>query len=222
MSYHTLADLSPSQRPREKLLQRGPHNLSDLELLALLLRSGTAQVPVLEVAHNLLAHRSLAQLPHCSVQELQAFTGIGAAKASQLLASFELGKRIQMQPVLSYLSPQTVWQETQDIHSKQREYLLALYLDARHQLLSKHLLAVGSLNQTIVEARDVFMEAIKSPCASLILCHNHPSGDPTPSDADQAFTQLIAAAGDLLGITLLDHVIVSTQVFFSFREQKLL
>lgn len=218
----TIAHLKPYLRPRERLREQGAANLSNTELLAIILGSGTKKQNVFQVSRNVLKKTSLSSLGGLSFQDLCAIPGLGSAKAAQILASLELGNRAHHVPLTSFLSPHVVWQETQEIHYKQREYLWALYLDARHQLVSKHLLAVGSLNQTIIEARDVFMEAIKKPSAGVILVHNHPSGDTQPSDADVSFTQVIAAAGELLGITLLDHVIVSSKGYYSFREKKLL
>lgn len=207
---------------REKILARGFATASNSELLALILGSGTKQDNALELATAVLQLKPLQKLADLSFSELLAIPGVGSVKASRILASLELGLRAQQQPLPSLLSPQAVWQETRDLHEKSREYLVAFYLSARQQLLSKHVLAVGSINQTIIEPRDVFSEAVKLPCTGIILVHNHPSGDEHPSDADTIFTEQIVAAGELLGIQILDHIIVTKKTYFSFRAQQLL
>lgn len=198
------------QRPREKLLQLGPTNLSDLELIALLLGSGTRRYPVLQLADQILKKFERQKLLTADTLELIKIPGLGQVQAGKLVAALELGKRLsaaQMQPQI--LHAEDVVREVQEIRGKNREHLMALYLNARNEVVHKEVLTIGGLNFNSLEPRDVFAPAFKYPCLSVVLAHNHPSGDATPSLDDKKMTQELEKAGQLLGIRVVDHLIVT-------------
>lgn len=218
-----LKDLPKSVRPREKIEITGAQNLTDVELLALLLGTGKPKKNVLELARGLLKHYPLSKLPSISLSQLTIFSGVGKSKATRIMAALELGKRL-FAPL--YLN-QTIIQKTEDIlkeikeiADKKQEYIMVLFLDARNQLVQKEIVSVGNLNSNLITPREIFAIALKSPCAKVILVHNHPSGDPTPSEEDIAFTKRVQAAGEILGIALMDHIIVCQNSYFSFAESK--
>lgn len=219
----TIHDLPKIQQPRERLKALGPSNLDTDELIALILGTGTKDLNVKALASQLIKQFPLAKLLDASVTDLTRFKGLGPVKAGKLIACLELAKRAYAaQPAKYVNSPQTVCQEVADIRNDRKEHLIALYLNARHELVDKQTLAIGNLNQAILEARDVFAPAFLSPSAYIILVHNHPSGDPNPSDADAVLTQRLIKAGELLGIKILDHIVVTRDDFFSFKEAGLL
>lgn len=211
-------------RPREKFLEKGGQNLRDEELLALLLGSGSVKLNVLALAKLVLKKYPLHQLKTVTAEDLQEIHGVGKTKATRLMAALELGQRIFAQASVPKIVVQTsadVLTLVRDIADKRQEYLIVLYLNARHELIDKKTVGVGSLNTANIEPRDILSHALITPCASLILAHNHPSGDATPSEDDVRFTLRIQEASMLLGIDLTDHVILSSSGFYSLREHKL-
>ncbi len=214
-------DLSKSQRPREKLLDMGGESLTDEELLALVINTGTRKRDVLNVASDLTRKFSLQDLAKISDQELMSLEGIGSAKVARIRAVCELGRRMHAtHPVQrrAIESVEDVIDEVREIVSRSQEYLVALYLNARQELLAKEIVAIGGLNVNMVKPREIFSPAVSLPCAHVVLSHNHPSGDVQPSDADVQFTQRMKEAAELLGFNLLDHVIVGQQGYFSFYQ----
>ncbi len=224
MSHHSLKHLPHFLKPREKLMEYGVAALTTPELLALILASGTKSENVLQLSQRLTrSYSSLKDLAGTSFQDLTKLKGIGPIKAGQILATFELGKRVfQPSTQKSILTPEDVFQETHHLTDSHREKLYCLYLDARHQLLKKQLISIGSLNQIIIEPRDVFADALKIPCLGIILVHNHPSGNPEPSEEDITFTKKIQKAGKLLGIQLIDHVIIAKGQYVSLSQRRLI
>lgn len=219
-----LRDLPLALQPREKLLAKGSQNLTDDELLAILLGTGSAKQDVLQVSKNLLKDYPLAKLATTSVAQLSTLAGVGKVKALRIAAAIELGNRIFTPTVLTKIvirSTAEALTQLRDIMEKRQEYLVVLYLNARHELIQKEVIGKGSLSSMLITAKEVFAPALPTPCASLIVAHNHPSGDPTPSDADIAFTTQIHEAGNIMGIVMLDHLIVTSSGYFSFRENKL-
>jgi DNA repair protein RadC len=215
--------LSPSDRPREKLLTRGATTLGDNELVALVLGSGRRGAGALDVANELLAVRGgLHGIARGSIGDLARIGGIGDAKAAQLLAALELGRRALAhapsdrvrlavaRDAAMYLLPA--------FGARAVEQFGIILLDARARVLRTLVVATGTLNTTIVHPRDVFREAMLGDACSIIAFHNHPSGDPTPSADDGALTRRLAAAGILMGIELVDHIILGDARYFSFRE----
>lgn len=217
-----IKDLPVTLRPREKLLAKGAENLSDSELLAILLGTGTKQRNALSLAQFLFKSISLRELANVSPDQLEKIGGVGKGKAARIIAAIELGKRLFASSSLVKVIVQTTADallQVKDIAAKKQEHLVVLYLNARHELLQKETVGMGSLNAMVIEPKEIFSPAVLMPCATIIIAHNHPSGDPNPSEEDIRFTKRIQAAGELMGIPLLDHLIVSHSDYFSFREE---
>jgi len=211
-----IRDLPPTIRPLSRLVHLGVEALKETELLALVLHSRT-----LSKAEGLLARHSLKELLAMSYAQLLAQDGIGSAGAGALLAAAELTRRTDKVmdsslPVLKSMSD--VVAQTLDIRDKKKEYLLALFLNARHQLIAKEIISIGTLTASLAHPREIFAPAIGKAAASVILVHNHPSGDPSPSDEDMRLTKRIAQAGQIMGIELLDHLIVAENGSHSFKQ----
>ncbi len=209
---------------RERLRECGPSVLSDGELLALLLRTGVPGVPSAALAAELLARfGDLGRLAHAGDAELLSVNGIGPAKLAALRAAFEVGSRIVREPVrlgMRVRSPAHVHAEFGPRLGRLRqEVFYVLLLDSRHRLQRSLEVSRGSLNQSLVHPREVFAPAIRESAAAIVVVHNHPSGDPTPSREDHDVTRRLAEAGDLLGVPLLDHVVVSAGGFQSFADR---
>jgi len=209
-------------RPREKLKRLGTSQLKDHELLALVLRTGTVKHDVLELSKKILRHRKLEQLSRMSLEEMERYEGLGESKASSVAAAFEIGKRVYdtktSEPVIVN-SPSDVSMQLNDIKSASKEHFVAFLLNARNHLLRRETVSIGTLSTSLVHPREVFEPAIRYKSASVIVAHNHPSGDPTPSDADIRITTQLVKAGEILGIEILDHVIVSKQTFLSMKAE---
>ncbi|MBI4004183.1 MAG: DNA repair protein RadC [Candidatus Omnitrophica bacterium] len=218
----TVRDLPVSERPRERLARLGAEALSEQELLACVLGRGIAGESVLVSARRLLAaFGSLRGLAEASVEQLAQVHGIGPAKAIQLKAAVEIARRVAPQPnghhpLVDSLEAATALVRPH-LLDKQKEHFVALLLDNRHRLIRLSPIAVGSLSATLVHPRELFKEAIAASAAAVILAHNHPSGDPEPSDHDREITQRLADAGSLLGIEVVDHLIVATGGAVSLR-----
>jgi len=214
-----IRDMAAVERPRERLLRLGVDALKEEELLALVLRTGIAGADALEIAYRALHEHPLSRLAGLPLRELQRLRGFGVSKAASLLAALELGRRLQPQhPELPKLqSVQDIAVRAADIRDKKKEYLMAFFLNARHQLIEQEVVSIGTLTASLAHPREIFAPAIGKAAAGVVLVHNHPSGDPSPSDEDVRLTQRIAHAGRILGIDLVDHVIVATRGVYSFR-----
>ena len=231
MSSQRIHELPPEDRPREKLATRGAAALSDSELIAILLRTGLPGANAVEVARQLLREfQSLSGLSRCTVAELSRIKGVGPAKAVQLAAAFGLASRLareslHRQPVDS---PAAIYDLLgSELRTLHRESLRVVLLDTKLHLLRVEEISLGSVNESIAHPREIFRPAIIYSAYAIILAHNHPSGDPTPSEADRRLTVRLAEAARLLQIRLYDHVIIGTadngrQPWFSFREGGLL
>lgn len=218
-----IKDLPLTQRPQEKLLAKGGENLTDVELLAILLGTGTRKQNAVLLAETLLRHFPLQKLATIPITQLIHTPGIGRVKATRIMAALELGERMFAPSSLTKITIRTTEDtlaQLKDIANKKQEHLLVLYLNARYELLQKEIVALGSVNTTIIEPKEIFTPAVISPCHALIIAHNHPSGDVTPSDEDIQFTKRIQEAGDIMGVKLLDHLIVCQFGYFSFRDNK--
>ena len=210
--------------PRERLAKEGVEALSNQELLAILLRTGTRQASVFEIAQKVLNNlSSLTDLKKMTLQELQSLSGIGRVKAIELQAMIELGHRIHKHETLemeSILSSQKLAKKMQqELGHKKQEHLVALYLNTQNQIIHQQTIFIGSATRSIAEPREILHYAIKHLATSLILVHNHPSGAVAPSRNDNHVTKLVKEACDLMGIVLLDHLIVSHSSYFSYREK---
>ena len=219
-----IRDIEEAERPRERLLTLGSGVLSDADLIAVLFGSGSAGESVLETATRVARSVNLRRLRQVAVEELLGVKGMGPARAAQLLAAAEIGRRLwpEGDPIPLIRGPESVYELTHDIRSSNREHFVGFYLNSRNQVLRREIISIGSLNASIVHPREVFVPAIAVSAASLILAHNHPSGDATPSEEDLAITRRIQEAGRLLGIELLDHVVVARGTYVSFKERRLL
>lgn len=224
---YTLKELPPDSRPRERLRARGAVYLSDAELLAILLRTGSQGQTAVELAASILsASGGLRALVESSVEELAAFRGVGIAKATQIKAAIELGRRVsslspEERPIIR--CPEDVVQLVrEEMRFLDRENFRMLCLNTKNQVISNELVSVGSLNASLVHPREVFKVAITRSAAALILVHNHPSGDPHPSAEDLEVTRRLVQAGQLLGIEVLDHLIIGGCKYVSLREKNCL
>lgn len=222
----TIHDLPKEERPRERLVKFGEQALSAQELLQLILGRGIAGESVVVTAQKLLSQfGSLQKLAEASIEELSSIKGIGLAKATQIKAVFEIGRRISTQAPL-YKSKELTdsIKVYQLIKSKlkdyQKEHFYIIALNSRNYSLAE--VSVGSLNASIIHPREVFAEAIKNKAASVIFAHNHPSGDPEPSEDDLETTKQLTEAGKILGIEVADHIIVTKNNYFSFKDGRLI
>lgn len=231
MHYTTLIkDMPADMRPREKLLDHGETMLNEYELLAIILGNGTRDISALELANQLLAtFHGLRHLQEASLEELQQVKGIGPAKAASIKATFEIGRRVVVDTKnrIFIKSPEDVQQiATQYLGPAMRDYdrehFLVLYLDRKGGLIVKEDVSVGGLHSSIVHPREVFKTAVKRSAASIILAHNHPSGDPAPSREDIDITRRLIEAGQIIGIDVIDHVVIGDNRYCSFKEKGLI
>lgn len=226
--YHVrIREIPTDERPRERLIQYGADVLSVSELLAILLRTGTEKYSALGLADHLTSQfgglRGVASL---TVEELSGVHGIGPAKAAQIKAAIEFGRRLvaasdEERPKIR--SPQDVYNLIgPSLRDAKKEHFLALLLDTKGGVLRQTTISVGDLSSSLVHPREVFVEAVRRSAASLIVAHNHPSGDPAPSPEDAQVTRRLQEAGELLGIELLDHIILGDNRWISLREKGLM
>ena len=222
----TIHDLPKEERPRERLVKFGEQALSAQELLQVILGRGIAGESVAITAQKLLSQfGSLQKLAEASINELSLVKGIGPAKAAQIKAVFEIGRRLSTQapPYKSkeLTDPKKVYQLIKSkLKNYHKEHFYIIPIDSRNWSIAE--VSIGSLNASIVHPRAVFAEAIKNKAASVIFAHNHPSGDTEPSGEDLAITKRLAEAGKILGIEVVDHIIVGKSKYFSFKEQRLI
>jgi DNA repair protein RadC len=219
-----IRDYPEEERPRERFEQSGPESLSNHELIAILLRTGTKEESVLQLSNRLLtSFEGLRLLKDATLDEITAIKGIGKAKAIQVLAAVEIGRRISN---LAYddryviRSPEDCANYVMnDMRFLSQEHFVCLYLNTKNQVLHKKTVFIGSLNASIVHPREVFKEALRRSAASVICLHNHPSGDPTPSREDIEVTKRLVESGKIIGIELLDHLIIGENKFVSLKEK---
>lgn len=218
-----LHDLPKQDRPREKLIKYGPNKLSNHELLAIILGSGRKGKNVLELAKEVLRKINKEELLTTDVLTLKKQAGIGLVKACQLISCFELGKRfLKEKKSTLIMKPEDIWREMKEIRGNKKEYLVIFYLDVRNQVIRKEIISIGSLNSSFIHPREVFEPAVSHLAAQIIISHNHPSGDPSPSEEDIEVTKRLIQVGEILGIEIIDHVIVTEKEFFSMKEKKII
>ena len=225
-----IKDMPESMRPREKLMARGEASLNDAELLAIVLGMGTKKINALDLATRMLVkHGSLRQLKEASLEELTSEKGVGPAKAVSIKAAIEIGRRIagDVQSRIAIRSPEDVINAVASMNMEEmryfdREHFRVMYLDRKGGLLLMEDVSVGGLHSSIVHPREVFKTAVKKSAASMILVHNHPSGDPTPSREDIDITRRLMEAGQLMGIEVLDHVIIGENTYCSLKARGLI
>jgi DNA repair protein RadC len=219
-----IRDVHIEDRPRERLIRQGAQSLSNQELIAILLRTGTKQESVLALANRVLNYfEKLHGLKHATLEEIMSVKGIGEAKAVQLLAAIELGRRLAQKQVDSRFtirSPQDAATYLMpEMSSLQQEHFVVLFLNVKNQVLHKQTIFIGSLNSSIVHPREIYREAVKRSAASIICAHNHPSGNAAPSPEDIEVTKRLQEAGYIIGIELVDHVIIGDHQFTSLKEK---
>jgi len=220
MDAFLIKDLCVAERPRERLIRLGAEALKAEELLAIIFRTGYRGHGALDIAKAVLSRYTLPQLLALRPGSLSAIRGIGVSRACALLASAELVRRAEQGPdpgVAVIQSVSDVVSQSIDIRDKKKEYLMAFFLNARRQLLAKEIISIGTLTASLAHPREIFAPAIGKAAAGVILVHNHPSGDPSPSDEDIRLTKRIAQAGQIMGIELLDHLIVAERGAYSFK-----
>jgi DNA repair protein RadC len=223
----TIRDLPPEERPRERLQRFGPSALSAQEIIAVILGRGIAGESVMYTAARLLKRfDDLTGLADASLEELSQVKGIGPAKASQIKAAFELSKRVQNAAGSSSKQPVRTPEEVMavvrgELDGLKKEHFRVLCLDTRNFLIKDAGVSIGSLDASIVHPREVFKEAISACASSVIFVHNHPSGDPRPSDDDIRLTKRLAEVGELVGISVIDHVITGSEKFVSLKREGL-
>lgn len=221
-----MKDLPKDERPREKLMNRGAESLSNAELLAILLRTGTQEESVMRLAERILieaGEEGLSGLAHSSIESLMKRKGVGEAKAITIAAALELGKRVAIgdskkriiirssDDIANYMIPRLRYCD--------REHFYAILLNTKNHIIASPLVSIGTLSESLVHPRELFKEAVNHSASSIILVHNHPSGDPSPSREDVMMTRRIIEGGRLLDIQVLDHVIIGDNTYISLREQ---
>ena len=225
---HTLIREMPTDlRPRERLIRQGPEALSDIELLAILVRTGTVNASALTVATALMGRfQDLRSLMQASVEELNSIKGIGPAKAAQIKAALEIGRRVSAAPAMvrtSIKSPEdAAGLVMEEMRYLDREHFCALILNAKNHVMARENISIGTLNSSAVHPRELFKAAIRRSAAAIILVHNHPSGDPEPSSEDLEVTAKLVEAGKIVGIQVLDHIIIGDNIFVSFKAKGLI
>lgn len=229
-SHLKIKDLPESERPYEKLLNRGAEALSDAELLAVIIKSGTHKLQSTEVAQRLLNlnryEKGLPGLCNLSMEQFKEVEGIGEVKAIQIMAVLEFSKRLAKQKAIREFkinSPESLAKiYMEDMRYFKQEHFKVVYLDTKNNIMGDKDVSIGTINATLVHPREVFSDAIKHNAASIIVLHNHPSGDPSPSKEDEEVTKRLFDSSKILGIGLLDHIIIGDGNFFSFKGKGLL
>lgn len=230
MKQQTMKELPKSEQPYEKFILYGAENLSDAELLAIILRTGTKGMSVISLANHVICaggrEHGILNLERMSLNELKKIPGIGQIKAVQLKCIAELSRRISKAEKLnslSFQSPKSVAAYyMEEFRLKKQEHMLLIMLNTKSKLIGEKIIFKGTVNASIVSPREIFIEAIHQEAVYIILLHNHPSGDPTPSGEDIALTRRIQEAGRLVDIQLLDHIIIGDHKYVSFSEKDLL
>lgn len=222
---YRLKEIAPALRPRERLLAGGARALTTVELMAVMLGSGTVRDGVLKVAERVVRRYGVGRLAELELREWTTNHGIGHARACQLVAGFELARRAADRvagDALRITSPQEVFAQVRDLARAKKEHLVGLYLDAQNCLLVRETLSIGTLNTTRTHPREVLHPAIVHHALGFILVHNHPSGNLTPSRDDVEFTHGMRRAADLMGVDLYDHLVIGAGGFVSLKERGLI
>ncbi len=223
----TVHELPKPERPRERLKQFGPEALSAQELLAIVIGRGVSKKSVMTIAQELMVKfGNIKAISEATLEELSQIKGIGFAKAAQIKACFELGKRQDLEPEIKDIdikNPENVVQVLRaGIKDKAKEHFKLILLNSRNKVIGISTVSIGTLNSNLVHPREVFKDAISHSAASVVFAHNHPSGDSEPSEDDLTITKRLVEAGKILGIEVIDHIIITKTGFFSFKEKGLL
>lgn len=223
----SIKDFDLEDRPRERLISKGADSLSDEELLAIIIGTGTREKNVVELSREILQTFSYESLSDIEVSELTKIKGIKSAKASSIVASLRFGQRIAQKTIEKKI---TKISSSEDIYNylkneladKKNEYFYAILLDTKNVIISKEVISIGTLDASLVHPREAFKPAVKKSAKSIIFVHNHPSGDFSPSNDDFKTTQRLIEAGDILDIKVLDHIIIGKDGYYSFKKENLL
>ncbi|MCK9267510.1 MAG: DNA repair protein RadC [Alkaliphilus sp.] len=226
--YTTIKNMPVSERPREKMITYGCQSLSNAELLAIVLSTGTKDKTAIDLARGILnmSNEGLRTLTNCTMEELMQIKGIGLAKASQVIAAVELGKRIALTANVNNYKIQGP-EDISNLLMEEMRYLNKeifniILLNTKNNVIAIENISIGSLNASIVHPREVFNIAIKRSSSAIILAHNHPSGDPKPSTEDINITKRLIEAGTIIGINVLDHIIIGDGIYFSMKEKEII
>ena len=223
-SSFTVRDFPRQERPREKLQKFGPEALSAQELLALVIGRGIPKKSVMSIAQELLVRfGNVRAISQATIEELSQIKVIGLAKAAQIKACFELGKREELEPEqknFDIKDPEAVVKAIRaSIQDKAKEHLKLILLNPRNKIIGISTISIGTLNASLVHPREVFKDAIAHSAASVVLAHNHPSGDPEPSEDDIEITKKLVESGKILGIEVIDHIIIGKNDYYSFKAK---
>lgn len=229
-SVSTIKEMKKEYRPYEKCLAYGPEALSDYELLAVIIRTGSKGESSIKLAEKILglanSSEGLLGLMHLSMEELMSVKGVGMVKAVQMKCVMELSRRISKASArtgLNFSDPSSIAEYyMEDLRHKEREQLILVMMNTKNRLIRDMVMTTGTVNASLVSVREIFMEALKCGAVYIVLVHNHPSGDPSPSRDDIINTKRIKEAGELMGITLLDHIIIGDHKYISLRQRGIL
>ena len=219
-----IKDIIEEYRPREKLLKEGVYSLNDSELLAIIINTGTKKENAVEISSKLISKYGLNRLSRLSVKELRDIEGIGITKACQIIALLEFNKRysVRKNNGRKISCSRDVYEHCHPKLSElEKEHFIALLLDTKNKIITEDTISIGTLNSSLVHPREVFKNAIKESANTIILVHNHPSGEPEPSEEDREITRLLIQAGELLNIKVLDHIIIGKECYYSFTDSGL-
>jgi DNA repair protein RadC len=216
-----IRDLPEEEKPREKLRKYGPAALKNYELMAVILGRGSKKEGILELSQRIMSqYGNQAIFSEEDVGKVEKVLGLSPVQACQIVAAFELGRRLFGRQYEVFLrSPEEIFQYARDMARLKKEHLRGLYLDTRNKLLRDEIISIGTLNASLAYPRDVLSPALESHAAAVIIIHNHPSGDPSPSEDDVELTKRICQAGKILEIDFLDHVIIGDERYISLREK---
>ena len=209
-----IKELYSEDKPREKLLKKGVNALKNYELIAILLGSGIKGKDVLKLSKEI--EKILKE--NLTIEELLKIKGLGTAKAAQILSAFELAKRILIKNHSQIRNIEDIVRELNEFKDKKQEYFIAIYLDGADRIIEKRVITIGILDKTLIHPREVFAPAVEMRAANIIVAHNHPSGELSPSENDIIITRKLKEAGEILGIDLMEHIIISKRGYFSFYE----
>lgn len=213
----SLRNLPKHQRPREKLLSQGVNSLTDAQLLAILLRTGYKGKSAVQLAQQLLRRYSLAELIEIEPKQLAKIKGVGQSRAAMIAAAVAICNRVDL-PQRSLVDPPTVATFLSDISKAKQEILVGLYLNARYELIRQIEIFKGTIDTSLIHPREIFAYALELRASAIIIAHNHPSGNKQPSNHDLKTTEKLVSAGRILDIPIVDHLILTSQEYYSFRE----
>lgn len=219
---YRIKEIPKDERPRERLKEVGVENITNTELLSIILKTGTKNKSVKDLSLEILKNHEIVDLKDISINDLMKIKGIGEVKAIELLSAIELGKRIYLKEpkVLEKLdNPKEIWESSRYLlNNKKQEYFYCLYFDNKQRLIERKLLFMGTINRSVTHMREIFKEAYRVSATSLVCIHNHPSNDVTPSKEDIKFTRNLFKTGELQGIPVVDHIIIGDDNYYSFYE----